>query len=172
VPLQSPSYGRSTKRRLRHAAEAAAGFEAGFHAHTAELQAVLVSGTWSSDEGKDLAGSKELTPGSYVMQPGKVFHDDKCKEGADCIIFVMQDAKATSSPRRCQEVRRDGCVAALANRRYRAPASPRQWLPGGAASGRRRIDRIVIAASGLARQSSPTAPTARDVQWNDRRSAR
>jgi hypothetical protein len=100
VPLQvAKLWGDRTKGAYGMLLKLPAGFEAGFHAHTADYKAVLVSGTWiHPDEGKDLAGSKELTPGSYVMQPGKAFHNDKCKEGADCIIFVMQDAKGDFIP--------------------------------------------------------------------------
>lgn len=55
-----------------------AGFEAGIHSHTADYHGVLISGTWVHwDEGK--SQDLELAPGSYVMQPGKVNHGDKCK---------------------------------------------------------------------------------------------
>jgi uncharacterized protein DUF4437 len=100
VPLQvAKLWGDRTKGAYGMLLKLPAGFEAGFHAHTADYKAVLISGTWiHPDEGKDLAGSKELTPGSFVMQPGKVFHNDKCKEGSDCIVFVMQDAKGDFLP--------------------------------------------------------------------------
>jgi hypothetical protein len=68
-----------------------AGGEAGLHAHTGDYHGVSVSGTWlHMDEGGEW---KELPPGSYVMQPGKAFHNDSCKAGADCIVFVHQHKK-------------------------------------------------------------------------------
>jgi hypothetical protein len=86
VPLQvAKLWGDRTKGAYGMLLKLPAGFEAGFHAHTADYKAVLISGTWvHPDEGKEVAASKELTPGSFVMQPGKVFHNDKCKEGSDC----------------------------------------------------------------------------------------
>ena len=68
------------------------GFEAGMHAHTADYHAVLISGTWLHwDEGTE--SSIELGAGSYVFQPGKANHNDKCKEGADCVILLVQNKK-------------------------------------------------------------------------------
>jgi hypothetical protein len=100
VPLQvAKLWGDRTKGAYGMLLKLPAGFEAGVHAHTADYRAVLVSGTWiHPDDGQSVAGSKELTPGSYVMQPGKAFHNDKCKEGADCILFVTQDAKGDFIP--------------------------------------------------------------------------
>lgn len=73
------------------------GFESGMHAHTADYHAVLVQGTWvHTEEGSK--ETKELTPGSYVMQAGKVMHSDSCKAGAECIIFIHQHAKADYIP--------------------------------------------------------------------------
>jgi len=69
------------------------GFESGMHGHTSDYHAVLVAGTWvHTEEGSTEA--KELTAGSYVMQPGKTMHNDSCKAGADCVIFVHQKKKA------------------------------------------------------------------------------
>jgi hypothetical protein len=48
---------------------------------------------------KDVQGTPvELAPGSYVMQPGKNDHNDKCKEGADCVILLISDKKADYIP--------------------------------------------------------------------------
>jgi len=75
-----------------------AGVEAGSHAHTADYHAVLVSGTWVHTVDGDASPPKDLGPGSYVMQPGKQFHNDVCKGKADCIIFVHQHAKGDFIP--------------------------------------------------------------------------
>lgn len=74
-----------------------AGFEAGMHSHTADYHAVAISGNWvHADDGGD---SKELAPGSYVMQPGKVFHNDTCKGTQECVIFVHQHKKGDFIPK-------------------------------------------------------------------------
>ena len=74
-----------------------AGFEAGMHSHTADYHAVLVQGTWvHSDDGGE---AKELAVGSYVMQPGKQWHNDVCKGTTDCIIFVHQHKKGDFIPK-------------------------------------------------------------------------
>jgi hypothetical protein len=66
-----------------------AGFEAGMHAHTADYHAVSVQGTWVHSNQGD-PKQYEMPPGSYVMQPGKVLHNDSCKGATDCIILVHQ----------------------------------------------------------------------------------
>jgi hypothetical protein len=75
-----------------------AGFEAGFHSHTADYEAVLVQGTWVHTNEGDTSAPKELTPGSYVFQPGKQNHNDVCKSKTECIIFVHQHAKGDFIP--------------------------------------------------------------------------
>ena len=75
-----------------------AGFEAGFHSHTADYEAVLVQGTWEHINEGDTSPPKELAPGSYVFQPGKQNHNDLCKSKTDCIIFVHQHAKGDFIP--------------------------------------------------------------------------
>ena len=75
------------------------GFEAGMHAHSADYHGILISGTWLHwDDGKEQGA--ELAPGSYVMQPGKVNHNDKCKEGADCVLLIVQGAKGDFIPKK------------------------------------------------------------------------
>jgi hypothetical protein len=75
-----------------------AGFEAGFHSHTADYEAVLVQGTWVHSNEGDATPAKEMTPGSYVFQPGKQIHNDVCKSKTDCIIFIHQHAKGDFIP--------------------------------------------------------------------------
>jgi len=69
-----------------------AGFEAGMHAHTNDYDSVVVSGTWIHWE-EGATTPKEFTVGSYVHQPGMHFHNDRCKEGADCILYTHQTGK-------------------------------------------------------------------------------
>lgn len=71
------------------------GFEAGFHAHTADYYALNMQGTWvHTMDGV----SKVLPVGSYVMQPGGQFHNDVCKGPDDCILFIHQGAKGDFIP--------------------------------------------------------------------------
>jgi anti-sigma factor ChrR (cupin superfamily) len=100
VPLQvAKLWGDRTKGAYGMLLKLPAGFEAGVHAHTADYKAVVVAGTWfHTDEGQAIAGSKELPPGSFAIQPGKAMHNDRCKEGTDCILFIMQDAKGDFIP--------------------------------------------------------------------------
>jgi hypothetical protein len=70
-----------------------AGFEAGSHAHTHDYHAVNVQGTWVHTNDGDTTMPKDMAPGSYVMQPGKAFHNDICKGKVDCILFITQKGK-------------------------------------------------------------------------------
>lgn len=99
VPLQiSTLWGDRTKGESGVLLKMPGGFDSGMHAHTADYHAVLISGTWTHTEEGQTEAAKELTPGSYVMQTGKKMHNDACKAGADCIIFVHQHAKADFIP--------------------------------------------------------------------------
>lgn len=75
-----------------------AGFEAGFHSHTGDYHAVLVQGGWVHTNEGDTSAPKVMSPGSYVFQPGKQNHNDQCKPGADCILFIHQHAKGDFIP--------------------------------------------------------------------------
>jgi hypothetical protein len=66
------------------------GFDSGLHAHTSEYRGVLIAGTWIHIEEDGAGADRELTPGSYVFQPGSGLHIDRCKAGADCILFMYQ----------------------------------------------------------------------------------
>jgi quercetin dioxygenase-like cupin family protein len=78
-----------------------AGGEAGMHSHTGDYHAINLTGTWvHTNEG---GSAHELPPGSYVMQPGKQFHNDACKGTVDCIIFVHQHAKGDFTPAKTAE---------------------------------------------------------------------
>jgi hypothetical protein len=99
VPLQIATlWGDSTKGESGILLKTPAGFDSGMHAHTADYHAVLVSGTWIHTEEGQTEAAKELVPGSYVMQAGKKMHNDACKAGADCIVFIHQKAKADFIP--------------------------------------------------------------------------
>jgi quercetin dioxygenase-like cupin family protein len=74
------------------------GFESGMHTHASDYYAVLVQGTWIHTVEGDSSSPKELTPGSYVMQPAQQFHNDKCKGPEDCIVYIHQLGKADFIP--------------------------------------------------------------------------
>jgi hypothetical protein len=98
VPLQVASlWGDRTKGESGILLKMPGGFESGMHAHTGDYHAVLVSGTWiHTEEGS--TETKELTPGSYVMQVGKKMHNDACKAGADCVLLIHQKVKGDFIP--------------------------------------------------------------------------
>jgi hypothetical protein len=99
VPLQIATlWGDRAKGESGVLLKMPGGFESGMHGHTGDYHAVLVSGTWIHTEEGQTEAAKELPPGSYVMQPGKKMHNDACKAGADCIIFVHQKVKADFIP--------------------------------------------------------------------------
>jgi hypothetical protein len=77
--------------------KAPAGWRAGRHAHTADYHAVLIAGTWIHSIG-GAGPDKELLPGSHWMQPANQMHDDRCKEGAECIVLVHSDEKIETVP--------------------------------------------------------------------------
>ena len=98
VPIQIATlWGDRTKGESGILMKMPGGFESGLHAHTADYRAVLIQGTWTHTE-EGAKETKELAPGSYVMQAGKQMHSDSCKAGADCIIFIHQHAKADFIP--------------------------------------------------------------------------
>jgi hypothetical protein len=99
VPLQIATlWGDRTKGESGILLKMPGGFDSGMHAHTADYHAVLISGAWTHTEEGQTEAPKELSPGGYVMQTGKKMHNDSCKAGADCIIFVHQHAKADFIP--------------------------------------------------------------------------
>ena len=74
------------------------GFESGMHSHTADYHAVLIQGTWIHTNEGDANAPKEMPVGSYVFQPGKQVHNDKCKGPEECIILVHQHGKGDFIP--------------------------------------------------------------------------
>ncbi|HEV8267089.1 MAG TPA: DUF4437 domain-containing protein [Thermoanaerobaculia bacterium] len=62
-----------------------AGFATPLHTHSANLKAVVISGTII--EGEDGKETK-LPPGSYFMQPHTVKHTTKCDAGSECVIYA------------------------------------------------------------------------------------
>jgi quercetin dioxygenase-like cupin family protein len=69
----------------------AAGTDMGWHTHTNRVRLVVVSGTLVIEVKGQPA--KELGPGAFADDPGKVVHHTSCKAGADCIFFVHQHGK-------------------------------------------------------------------------------
>ncbi|MEY3903139.1 MAG: hypothetical protein RL189_2445 [Pseudomonadota bacterium] len=78
------------------------GFEAGMHSHSSPYHGVLISGTWMHWE-EGTTTPTELSAGSYVMQPGKKNHADKCKEGSDCVVLIVQPGKSDYIPAKAPE---------------------------------------------------------------------
>lgn len=88
-PLQiSVLWGDRTKGEYGMYLKMPAGFEAGFHSHTLDYQALAMQGKWVHTD--DLGNAKELGAMSYVWQAGKSNHNDVCKGPEDCIIFIFQ----------------------------------------------------------------------------------
>lgn len=69
------------------------GFDSGLHAHTSEYRGVLIAGTWIHFEENGAGADRELTSGSYVFQPGKGMHVDRCKTGSECVLFMYQPGR-------------------------------------------------------------------------------
>lgn len=75
-----------------------AGFKAPVHAHTGDYNGINLTGTWRHyfDNGE----SKDLPPGSHVLQPGGQMHGDECIGTEDCIQFLQQSVKAHFIPKK------------------------------------------------------------------------
>lgn len=73
-----------------------AGMHVGWHTHTAAYEAVVVQGKHTHT----FKGAAPQTggPGSVWSQPANLVHDDKCEEGADCIIFLNFHGKVDFIP--------------------------------------------------------------------------
>lgn len=94
VPLMLASlWGHRDEGHFGELVKMPSGFNSGLHAHTGNYYGVLLSGTWIHVEENGAGADQELGPGSYVMQPGKGMHVDRCKRGTDCILFLYQDEK-------------------------------------------------------------------------------
>jgi uncharacterized RmlC-like cupin family protein len=69
------------------------GGKAGAHTHSADYQAVVVSGQhkhWLAGGEKK---AKPLEPGAHWFQPGGQPHDDQCVGSEPCILFIVSDGK-------------------------------------------------------------------------------
>lgn len=104
------------------------GFEAGMHAHTGDYHAVSVQGSWLHTNEGD-ANAKEFGPGSYVMQPGKQFHNDVCKSKTECVLFVHQHAKGDFIPAKAPKAVASAAAPAAAPA---VPAAPAPAAPANA----------------------------------------
>lgn len=76
------------------------GFEAGLHSHTGDYHGINLQGTWVHTMAN--GQTKELPPGSYVMQPGMQNHNDVCKGPTDCILLIHQRTKGDFIPAKKQ----------------------------------------------------------------------
>jgi len=69
------------------------GGKAGPHTHSADYQAVVVSGAhkhWLAGGEKK---AKPLEAGAHWFQPGGQAHDDQCTGADPCILFIVSDGK-------------------------------------------------------------------------------
>jgi len=75
-----------------------AGMDSGWHWHTAAYEGVVVQGKFTHT----FKGAAPETggPGSVWSQPAGQVHDDKCEEGADCIVVVYFHGKLDFIPDR------------------------------------------------------------------------
>lgn len=71
-----------------------AGNKAALHAHNANLEIVVVSGTFNFGEVSDK--EKPYGPGSYIFIPAGMAHTNSTTE--DCTIFVSQPARYDARP--------------------------------------------------------------------------
>jgi Domain of unknown function (DUF4437) len=73
-----------------------AGWDSGWHWHTAAYEGVVVQGKWTHT----FKGAAPETggPGSTYSQPARQVHDDKCEEGAECIIVAYFHGKRDFMP--------------------------------------------------------------------------
>ncbi len=72
------------------------GFTPGPHAHSEAYHGVNLQGTWVHIFGND--DVRSLPAGSYVMQPGKAFHNDACAGPDECILFIHQHGPSDFIP--------------------------------------------------------------------------
>lgn len=68
-----------------------AGFSVPLHTHSADIRAVVISGTMI--EGTEDGKETKLPPGSYFYQPHGVKHVTKCDAGSECVIFGTVSGK-------------------------------------------------------------------------------
>ena len=63
-----------------------AGMDSAWHWHTAAYEGVVVQGKWTHT----FKGAAPETggPGSTYSQPARQVHDERCEEGAECIIVA------------------------------------------------------------------------------------
>ena len=73
-----------------------AGFTSPLHTHSANLRAIVISGTMSmtGEDGREM----KLPAGSYFYQPTTFRHVTKCLAGSDCLVFVDADGKWDLKP--------------------------------------------------------------------------
>ena len=73
-----------------------AGMDSGWHWHTAAYQGVVIQGKFTHTFNG--AAPERGGPGSIWSQPAGQVHDDKCEEGADCIVVVYFHGKLDFIP--------------------------------------------------------------------------
>lgn len=73
-----------------------AGWDSGWHWHSAAYEGVVVQGRWTHT----FKGAPPETggPGSTYSQPARQIHDDRCEEGTGCIIVAYFHGKRDFMP--------------------------------------------------------------------------
>ena len=84
-------WGDPTKGEYGSINKFVAGTDMGFHTNTNRVRLVVLSGTLVIEVKGQAA--RELGPGSFADDPGKIVHRTSCKVGADCVFFVHQHGK-------------------------------------------------------------------------------
>jgi hypothetical protein len=72
------------------------GSDSGWHIHSQDYVAAVISGNFTEQQQGEAAESK-LPAGSYFAQTGKKNHRNGCeKDGGDCVVFVHMEKGADS----------------------------------------------------------------------------
>jgi hypothetical protein len=89
--MYSNLWGDVTKGAYGSFIKLPAGMTNPLHSHSSDVKLVVISGTfWIQPEGGQ---RKELGPGSYLFQPGKVKHMSGTVAGSDCVVFQKSTGK-------------------------------------------------------------------------------
>ena len=89
--MYSNLWGDITKGAYGSFIKLPAGMSHPLHSHSSDVKLVVISGKfWIQPEGGQ---RKELGPGSYLMQPGKVKHMSGTVAGSDCVVFQESTGK-------------------------------------------------------------------------------
>jgi len=66
------------------------------HAHTGDYHGINVKGIWRHSFAN--GESRDLPPGSFILQPGMALHGDACVSTEECVFLIQQDVKGDYLP--------------------------------------------------------------------------